>query len=81
LLRERKSKGIKWKQPSLNRDDWSNHVVVHVSHLEQRREPQSVSLIERDTEVIPDIDIAAKVGRYFFLHQEKTAIFFIPKKV
>ena len=66
----KKEQGDKMEATIPDRDDWSNHVIVHVSPLEQRREPQSVSLIERDPEVIPDIDIAAKVGKCFFLDEK-----------
>ena len=47
------------KQPSLTRDD----MRVHASHWEQRWEPPLASLIERDPEAIPDVDIAVKVGK------------------
>jgi hypothetical protein len=43
---------------------------VHASHREQRWEPPSASLIERDPEVIPDLDIAAKVGKDLFLDEK-----------
>jgi hypothetical protein len=46
------------------------HVEVHASHQEQRWEPPSASLIERDPEVIPDVDIAAKVGKDLFLDEK-----------
>jgi hypothetical protein len=61
------------KQPSLSRDDLRYHVVVHASHREQRWEPPSActaSMIERDPEVIPDVDIAAKVGKDLFLDEK-----------
>ena len=45
-------------------------VVVHAWHREQRWEPPSASLIERDPEVIPDVDIAAKVGKDLFLDEK-----------
>jgi hypothetical protein len=54
----------KWlKQPSLSKGDVRYHVEVHALHREQRWEPPSASLIERDPEVIPDVDIAAHVGK------------------
>ena len=58
------------KQTALSRDDLRYHVVVHASHQEQRWEPPSASLIERDPEVIPDVDIAAKVGKDLFLGEK-----------
>jgi hypothetical protein len=42
------------------------HVEVHASQREQRCEPPSASLIERDPGVIPDVDIAANVGKDLF---------------
>jgi hypothetical protein len=61
----------KWlKQPSLNRDDLKYHVDVHAPNREQRWEPPSAPLIERDQEVIPDVDIAAKVGKDLFLDEK-----------
>jgi len=45
-------------------------VVVHAWHREQRWEPPSASLIERDPEVIPDVDVAAKVGKDLFLDEQ-----------
>jgi hypothetical protein len=57
------------KQPSLSRGDVRYHVKVQASHREQRWEPPSASLIERDPEVIPDVDIAAKVGKDLFLDE------------
>jgi hypothetical protein len=54
----------KWlKKPSLSRGDVRYHVEVHGSHREQRWEPPTASLIERDPEAIPDVDIAVKVGK------------------
>jgi hypothetical protein len=50
------------KQPSLSRGDVRYHVEMHAPHREQRWEPPSASLIERDPGVIPDVDIATKVG-------------------
>jgi hypothetical protein len=46
------------------------HVEVHASHRGQMWEPPSASLIERDPEVIPDVDIAAKVGKDLFLDEK-----------
>jgi hypothetical protein len=51
------------KQLSLSRDDLRYHVEVHASHREQRWEQPSASLIERDPEVIPDVDTAANWAR------------------
>jgi hypothetical protein len=42
-----------------------HHIKVHVSHREQVWESPSASLIEQDPEVIPDVDIAAQVGKDF----------------
>jgi hypothetical protein len=58
------------KQPSLSKGDVRYHVEVHASHREQRWEPPSASLIERDPEAIPDVDIAAKVGKDLFLDEK-----------
>jgi hypothetical protein len=38
-------------------------------HIGNRWEPPSASLIERDPEVIPDVDIAAHVGKDLFLDE------------
>jgi hypothetical protein len=43
------------------------HVDVHASQREQKWEAPPASLIERDPEVIPDVDIAAKVSKEFSL--------------
>ena len=43
---------------------------MHASHRDQRWEPPSASLIERDPEVIPDVDIAAKVRKDLFLDEK-----------
>ena len=43
---------------------------MHASHWEQRWEPPLASLIERDPEVIPDVDIAAKVGTDLILDEK-----------
>ena len=53
--------GERLKQPSLGRDDMRYHVEVHASHREQMWEAPSASLIERDPEVISDVDIAANL--------------------
>ncbi len=58
------------KQSFLSSDDLRYHVEVHASHREQRWEPPSASLIERDPEVIPDVDIAARVGQDLFLDEK-----------
>jgi hypothetical protein len=47
-----------------------HHVSVHASHREQEWESPSASLIEQDPEVIPDVDIAAQVGKDFFLGEK-----------
>jgi hypothetical protein len=44
-----------------------HHVEVHASHREKE---WSASLIEKDPEVVPDVDIAAQVGRDFFLDEK-----------
>ncbi len=46
------------------------HVEVHASHRGKRWEPPSASLIESDPEVIPDVDITAKVGKDLFLDEK-----------
>ena len=46
------------------------NVEARVSHREQRWESPSASLIKRDPEVIPDVDIAARVGRDLFLDEK-----------
>jgi hypothetical protein len=58
------------KQPSLRRGDVRYHVDVHALHREQRWEPPSASPIERDPEVIPDIDIAAHMVKDLFLDEK-----------
>jgi hypothetical protein len=58
------------KQPSLSRGDLRYHVKVLSSHREQRWGPLSVPLIECDPEVIPDVDIAARVGKDLFLDEK-----------
>jgi hypothetical protein len=48
-----------------------HHVEVHASHREKEWESQSASMIENDPEeVVPDVDIAAQVGRDFFLDEK-----------
>jgi hypothetical protein len=54
----------------MSKGDVRYHVEVHASHREQRWEPPSASLIERDPEVIPDVDIAAHVGKDLFLDEK-----------
>ena len=44
--------------------------MVHASHREKEWESPSASLIEKDPEVVPDVDIAAQVGRDFFLDEK-----------
>ena len=44
------------KQPSLSTGNVRYHVEVHALHREQRWEPQSAWLSERDQEVIPDVE-------------------------
>jgi hypothetical protein len=39
-------------------------------HREQEWESPSASLIEQDPEVVPDVDIAAQVGKDFFLDEK-----------
>jgi hypothetical protein len=58
------------RQPSRSGDDMRHHVEVHASHRQKEWESPSASLIEKDPEVIPDVDIAAHVthvGRDFSL--------------
>jgi len=43
---------------------------VHASHRGQDWESPSASLIDKDPEVIPDVNIAAKVGRDLFLDEK-----------
>ena len=47
-----------------------HHIEVHASHREQVWESPSASLIEQDPEVIPDVDIAAQVGKDLFLDEK-----------
>jgi hypothetical protein len=61
----------KWiRQPSQSGSDMRHHVRVHASHREQEWESPSASLIEQDPAVIPDVDIAAQVGKDFFLDEK-----------
>jgi hypothetical protein len=61
----------KWvRQSSQSKNDMRHHVEVHASHREKEWESPSASLIEKDPEVIPDVDIAAQVGRDFFLDEK-----------
>jgi hypothetical protein len=60
----------KWlKQPSLSKGDVRYHIEVLASHREQRWEPPSASLTERDPEVIPDV----RVVEHSVLWKEKEA--------
>ena len=43
---------------------------MHASHRGQDWESPSASLIDKDPEVIPDVNIAAKVGRDLFLDEK-----------
>ena len=56
--------------PSQSGDDMRHHVEVHASHREMEWESPSASLIEKDPEVIQDVDIAAHVGRDFFFDEK-----------
>ena len=58
------------RQPSQSGDDMRHHVEVHASHREMEWESPSASLIEKDPEVIQDVDIAAHVGRDFFFDEK-----------
>jgi hypothetical protein len=58
------------RQPFRNRDDMRHRVGVHASHREKEWESPTASLIEKDPEVIHDVDIAAQVGRYLFLDEK-----------
>ena len=61
----------KWiKQSSQSGNDMRHHIEVHASHREQVWESPSASLIEQDPEVIPDVDIAAQVGKDLFLDEK-----------
>ena len=46
------------------------HVTAHPPHWEQQWEASSASLIEKDPEANPDMNIAAKFGKDFFLDQK-----------
>ena len=46
-----------------------HYVEAHASHREKEWESPSASLIEKDP-VVPDVDIAAQVGRDFFLDEK-----------
>ena len=66
---ERASDAAGWlQQVSLHKGDMRHHVEARVSHREQRESP-SASQIERDPEVIPDVDIAARMGRDLLLDE------------
>lgn len=58
------------RQSSWSREDMRNHVEVHASNRERDWGTPSVSLIEKNPEVIPDVDIAAQVGRGLFLDEK-----------
>ena len=58
------------RQPSRSGDDMRHHVEVHASHNEKEWESPSASLIEKDPEVTLGVDIAAHVGRDFFLDEQ-----------
>jgi len=61
----------KWiKQPSQRGNDMRHHVEVHASHRKKEWESPSASLIEQDSEVVPDVDIAAQVGRDLFFDEK-----------
>ena len=45
-------------------------VEVHASHRDKEWESPSASLIEKDPEVIPEVDIAVQVGRDLFLDEK-----------
>ena len=61
----------KWvRQSSQSRNNMRHHVEVHASHREKEWESPSASLIEKDPEVVPDVDIAAQVDRDFFLDEK-----------
>jgi hypothetical protein len=47
-----------------------HHVEVHASQREKEWESPSASLIEKDPEVIPDVDIASQVGTDLFLDEK-----------
>ena len=56
-------------KPFQSGNDMRHHVEVHASHREKEWESPSGSLIEKDP-VVPDVDIAAHVGRDFFLDEK-----------
>jgi hypothetical protein len=58
------------RQPSQSGNDMRHHLEVHASHREKEWESPSASLIYKDPEVVPDVDIAAHVGRDFFLDEK-----------
>ncbi len=58
------------KQPSQRGNDMRHHVEVHSSHRVMEWESPSASLIEQDPDVVPDVDIAAQVGKDFFLDEK-----------
>jgi hypothetical protein len=58
------------RQPSQSGSDIRHHVEVYASHREREWESPSASLIEKDPEAVPDVDIAAHVSRDFFLDEK-----------
>ena len=61
----------KWiRQSFQSGNDMRHHVEVHASHREKEWESPSASLMEKDPEVVPDVDITAQVGRDFFLDEK-----------
>jgi hypothetical protein len=61
----------KWiRQPSQSGNDMRHHIEVHASHREKEWKSPSASLIEKDPEVVPDVDIAAHAGRDFSLDEK-----------
>jgi hypothetical protein len=61
----------KWiRQSSQSGNDMRHHFEVLASHREKEWESPSASLIEKDPEVVPDVDIAAQVGRDFVLDEK-----------
>jgi len=47
-----------------------NNAALSTKHTESKWESPSASLIEQDPEVIPDVDIAAQVGKDLFLDEK-----------
>ena len=65
-----KRSGERLKQPALGKQDMRYHVTAHPSHRKQQWEAPSASLIEKDPEENPDMNIAAKFGKDFFLDEK-----------